>query len=229
VFALLGGAARDAKMTDRLVVAGGWTVDVADLGTAAPSAFTLVSPSDRCIGTARRNVAIRLDLGGYSGARMPSAPERAVEISGCGQLAGDDALVIALRGRDPSAHWIHPAHLDDAPAPADRALGESEVWLHRWLLPDSDVEVVERSVLRFVTPTCSEEQHDTIVVDDSDHPLSQHRDFALRGAIGRQSGALLVLVGRDDATLRVVEAGADANVVLDADLEVFEDVAAHGC
>jgi hypothetical protein len=229
IFVLLGRAAPAVTPRERLVIAGGWTLSVADLGAADSSSFTLVSPSDRCIGTAARNVAIRLDLGGYAGARMPSAPERAVEISGCGPLASDDSLVIALQGRDASAHWIHPAHLDDAPAPADRRLGENEVWLHRWLLPDSDVEIVERSVLRFVTPSCSEEQHDTIVVDEGDHPLSEHRDFALRGAIGRQSGPLLVLVGRDDASLRVVEADAAAEVVLDANLEVFEDTEPHGC
>jgi len=229
VFVLLGQAAPAVTSSERLVIAGGWTLSVADLGAAPSGAFTLVSPSDRCIGTASRDVAIRLDLGGYAGAHMPSAPERAVEVTGCGALVRDDSIVIALGGRDPSAHWIHPAHLDDAPAPADRRLGENEVWLHRWLLPDDDVEIVERSVLRFVTPSCSEEQHDTIVVDEGDHPLSEHRDFALRGAIGRRGGPLLVLVGRDDASLRVVEADAAAEVVLDTNLDVFEDTEPHGC
>jgi len=230
LFVLLGVSAKPQGESERLALAGGWMLHVSRLGASRAEPFTLVSPTGQCVGTAAREVAVTLDMGGYAGASLPTATERAVELVGCRALAAEDSFVIALAGRDETARWVHPAHLDDAPAPADRRLGENEVWLHRFGLATSELEVVERSVLRYVTPTCSEEQFELIVVDESDRPIAHHADFSLRGAIQGRGAPLLVLVGHDEPqALRVVEADREARVALDARLEVFQDMERPGC
>lgn len=215
---------------ERELLPGGFALQVAT-GAKISRRFTLVGPEGRCSARATRAVRLSLDFGGYAGTSLPGPKHSGFELEGCEALTHDHSFLIALDGDDPSAAWIHPAHVDEAQGTADRQLGESEVWLHRWALPEVDQEIVERNVLRFVTPSCSDERRDVLIVDELDHPVAQHAGFYLRGALRTKTGTLLVLMGHDEPeALRIVELGAaDTHVALDTRLGLFQDVERAEC
>lgn len=229
---VLTGALADADFRgERELLPGGFALSVDARGASLARRFTLVGPEGRCTAHATRAVRLSLDYGGYAGAALPGPKHSGFELGGCETLTHEHAFLLALDGDDPNAAWVHPAHVDEAQAPADRRLGESEVWLHRWALPKSDFEIVERNVLSFVTSSCSEERRDVLVVDELDHPVANHPGFYLRGAIQSEAGTLLVLMGHDEPeALRVVELGAaETHVRLDTRLALFQDVERPGC
>jgi hypothetical protein len=214
----------------RSLLPGGYAFEFAHLAAHAEEPITLVGPAGTCVGRASEDVAIRLDLGGYSGASLPTPARAALAVDGCSELVARGGFLLAFEGRDPEARWVHPAHLDDAPLPADHQLGEDEVWVHRFALGESDFSIAERSVIRYATPSCSEEQRTTIVLDEDDRPLASYDDFALFGVIQAGGHEHVVLAGHDDPeALRVVELGpAEARVALDTHLASFPD-AGRGC
>ncbi len=230
-FVILGAATERTAPAGRELLPGGFALEIGAKTEVAPRAFTLVGPEGSCQTTASRRVQLGLDYGGYAGASLPGPKHVALELEGCPALIGASSFLIALEGSDSGARWIHPAHVDETRAPADRRLGENEVWLHRWAVPSAELEIVERSVLTFVTPTCSEERRDVLVVDELGHPVARHPGFSLRGTLQTSSGALLVLIGHDEPeALRVVELGlADTRVALDTRLALLPDVERAEC
>lgn len=230
-FVLGGKAADTGARAEREILPGGFVLDIVHAGTAPKKTFTLVGPEGRCSARAKRTVQVGVDYGGYAGASLPGPKHSGWEIEGCESLAHERSFLIALDGDDARAEWVHPAHVDESPAPADRRLGESEVWLHRWALPDADLEIVERNVLRFVGKSCSEQRRDVLVVDELSHPVAQHQGFTLRGAVRTSTETLLVLLGHDEPeALRVVALEpADTRVALDTRIELFQDVERGEC
>ncbi|MBI3202179.1 MAG: hypothetical protein HYZ29_11595 [Myxococcales bacterium] len=230
-FVITGSATASAGPTHRELLPGGFAVEVGPKTDVAPRAFTLVGPDGTCTASARHQVRLGLDYGGYAGAPLPGPRHTALEIDGCHALIRAQSFLIALEGADKAASWVHPAHVDEARAPADRRLGENEVWLHRWAFPSADLEIVERSVLTFVTPSCSEERRDVLVVDELGHPVARHAGFSLRGGVQTATGPLLVLVGHDEPeALRVIDLGAaDGSVALDTRVDLLPDVEKAEC
>jgi hypothetical protein len=231
-FVLLGERKATPGPSERVLVAGGWGLELSPISMTGASDYTLVGPSGRCVAESKRTVALRLDMGGYSGASLPSSTRTAVEVDGCLDLAAA-GITIALDGRDDNARWVHPAHVDHAPAPADRALGENEAWTHRFAVPGSELEVVERSVLRFVTEGCSDESRTAIFVDEEDHPRGSYPGFSFTGAIETRGRMLFVLGGHEDPeALKIVAADPnqpEPEIVLDARLAVFQDTTPSAC
>lgn len=215
----------------RELLPGGFALEIETAAPRPTRTFTLVGPEGHCSAHATRAVRVSLDLGGYSGASMPGARHSGFEIEGCASLVATHSFLLALDGDDPRAAWVHPAHVGESEVPADRRSGESQVFLHRFALPMSELEIVERSVLRNVTASCSEERRDVLVVDELDHPVAQHTGFMLRGALSTSAGPLLVLVGHDEPeALRVVELGViDTRITLDTHMDLFQDVERASC
>lgn len=228
---VLTGAGSAESGGERELIPGGFALSVQKSPDAGTHRFTLVGPEGRCSAESLHAVDIRVDYGGYAGAALPGPSHRGFEVSGCAELAHESAFLLAIEGDDPRASWIHPAHVDEVQAAADRKSGESEVWLHRWALPEADLEVVERDVLSFVTPSCSQERRDVLIVDELDRPVARHAGYYLRGAIHTSRGPLLVLLGHDEPeALRVVALGlADTTVALDTHLELFQDIERKEC
>lgn len=230
-FVLTGAAKSAPDASTREILPGGFTLAVVARKSASLPRFTLLGPEGRCDAETTRAVELAVDYGGYAGASLPGPAHSGFELAGCEKLLHDHAFLIAIDGEDPSAEWLNPTHVEEVQAPADARLGENEVWLHRWALPKSELGIVERNVLTFVTASCSEQRRDVLVVDELDRPLARHAGYYLRGAIRTATGTSLVLMGHDEPeALRVVELGpADTRVTLDTRLELFQDVERAEC
>jgi hypothetical protein len=227
VFVLTGSAAAPPPGDSSELLPGGFVLDHQRERELSGLRFTLVGPEGRCLAVSV--AAARLGVRAHGAAA--ALGHAAVEVTGCAELARANGFMLALSGDDPSAGWLEPVGADEQVAPADRRLGESEVFLQRWAFAGADAEVVERRVMQFVGRACSAERRDVIVVDETERPLANHRGFALRGALRTSRGVLLVLLGHEDPeALRVVTLDApDERRALDRRVALFPDVERAEC
>jgi hypothetical protein len=230
-YALLGETAAPAEYDEKIPMSGGWTLGIAREGKAGGEAFTLVGPGGSCVARASQRVSLSVDFGGSSGVALRGPTHDAVVLDGCDSLARSGSLLLALDGADRSAQWEPLVHLDAEEAPTDRALAEDEVWIHRYGMPGSDVDVIERTVIRYVAPACMEQEHDVILESEDGHPVASHSGFSLMGGIRTANGALVVLRGTDDPeALRVVRLSeVPSPYLLDARLGLLADGTGASC
>lgn len=230
-YVLTGTVASPARFESNVALQGGWTLRTNRHRIEHPESFTLVGPSGTCVaeGVARADVSI--DYSGTTNASLPGPTQNAIVLEGCATLANGTGILLALDGADPSAAWEPLAHLDDEAAPTDRTFGEDEVWIHRYGLAGSDVDVVERTTIRYASPACIEEEHRVILETEDGHPLADHAGFSVRGALRTRHGALVVLTGDEDPeALRVVPLSQTASEpVLDARLGLLADAGGASC
>ncbi len=217
-YVILGPAKARDKFEARIGLDGGFVLGITQHSGGSRETFTLVGPAGTCVGHASVHADLGIDYGGSSSASLPGPTHEVAIVEGCDDLAQSPGLLVALDGADESASWQFPSHLDDQAVPADRALAEDEVWIHRYGFAGSDVNVVERTVVRYSPTACHEEDREVIVETEDGHPLSNHAGFLMRGALRTRGGMLLVLVGSGDReALRVVDLDeARSDVHLDA-------------
>jgi hypothetical protein len=230
-YVLTGAMASPPRFESSVAMQGGWTLRSNRHRIERPQSFTLVGPSGTCVGEGVARADVHVDYSGTTNAPLPGPTQSAIVVEGCAKLANATGLLLALDGSDPSATWEPLAHLDDEAAPTDRTFGEDEVWIHRYGLPGSDVDVVERTTIRYASPACLESEHRVILETEDGHTLANHPGFSVRGALRTRDGALVVLTGHDDPeALRVVPMSQTENEpVLDARLGLLADAGGASC
>src|SRR5688572_31291897 len=82
-FVLVAETPRPETRAERVVVPGGWALELQPLADDRTRAFTVVGPHGRCVARARGAFALALDLGGYSGAALPGPSHAALELRDC--------------------------------------------------------------------------------------------------------------------------------------------------
>lgn len=230
-YVLTGSAATPERFESTIALDGGWSLRLNRHQLAETQSFTLVGQSGTCVATGVARAEVGIDYSGTTNAALPGPTQTAIVLEGCGKLASGKDFLLALDGADPSASWEPLAHLDDEAAPTDRTFGEDEVWIHRYGLPGSDVDIVERTIVRYAAPACIQEEHRVILETEDGHPLADHPGFSLRGAVRTRHGALVVLTGAEDPeALRVVPLSqTESEPVLDSRLGMLSDAGGSSC
>jgi hypothetical protein len=230
-YALTGQTATPARFESTVALDGGWSLRLNRHEVQKPESFTLVGQSGTCVASGVARAEVGIDYSGTTNAALPGPTRTAIVLEGCAKLASGTEFLLALEGSDPSARWEPLAHLDDESAPTDRTFGEDEVWIHRYGLPGNDVDIVERTIVRYAAPACIEEEHRVILETEDGHPLADHPGFSLRGALRTRHGALVVLTGADDPeALRVVPLSqTESEPLLDSRLGMLSDSGGASC